>query len=35
MLEKGEEIYAVAGGNMFLLRRMFLDFNFGGIHPSD
>ena len=30
-----EEIYAVAGGNMFLLRRMFLDFNFGGIQPSD
>ena len=36
-VEKGrldfDEVYAVAGG--ILLRRMFLDFYFGGVHPNN
>ena len=30
-----EDVYKIAGGNMFLMRRLFLDYVFGGIHPRD
>ena len=30
-----EDVYKIAGGNMFLMRRMFLDYVLGGIHPKE
>ena len=28
-----EEVYEIAGGNMFLMSRLFLDYIIGGVHP--
>lgn len=30
-----EEVYEIAGENIFLMRKLFLDYIIGGIHPQD
>ena len=30
-----EDVYEIAGGNMFLMKRLYLDYVFGGIYPRD